>query len=357
VAKTGQKLQAGLANNGLSPGLLDKIVCPRDKQALRFEAGKLRCPDEHSYAVIEGVPILLVADARQTHSEGLRSLQVAETGDTSCIGDLETVPGQIDAFVQDWIAATNGNMYRHLIGKLEEYPIPRLRLPPGNGASFLEIGCSWGRWCVAAARAGYRPIGIDPSLKGVRAAQRVARQLGISAVYVVADGRYLPFRDGTFQRVFSYSVLQHLSPQDVRDTLIEIGRVLSPEGNTTVQMANALGVRCLYHQLRRGFREAKAFEVRYWTPRQLRNVFEALIGPSRLSVDGFFSLNAQLSDARFLSLPYRTVVYASEALRLLSVWLPPLSYVADSLYVSSSREIIRSPGQSQSRRSAVSSNL
>jgi uncharacterized protein YbaR (Trm112 family)/2-polyprenyl-3-methyl-5-hydroxy-6-metoxy-1,4-benzoquinol methylase len=339
VAKTEQKLQIELASNGLSAGLLERVVCPRDKQGLRLEAGKLRCPDDHSYAVIDGVPILLVGEARQTHSEGVRSLQVAETGDTSPIGDLEVVPDQIDPFVQDWIGATNGNMYRHLIGKLQEYPIPRLRLPPGDGASFLEIGCSWGRWCVAAGRAGYRPVGIDPSLKGVRAAQRVARQLGISALYLVADGRYLPFRDGSFQRVFSYSVLQHLSPQDLRDTVIEIDRVLSSEGNTTVQMANAFGVRCLYHQLRRGFREAKAFEVRYWTPRQLRNVFETIIGPSRLSVDGFLSLNAQLSDARFLSFPYRAVVYASEALRLLSTWLPPLTYVADSLYVSSSHRV------------------
>jgi SAM-dependent methyltransferase/uncharacterized protein YbaR (Trm112 family) len=324
-------------SNELSAGLLETIVCPRDMQPLRFEAGKLLCSRDHSYAVVEGVPILLLQEARQTHVEGARSLQVAETGEISQIGNLEIVPDHIDLFVQDWIGATNGNLYRHLIGRLKEYPIPHLRLPPGNGASFLEIGCSWGRWCIAAARAGYRPVGIDPSLKGVRAAQRVARQLGISASYLVADGRHLPFRDGTFPRVFSYSVLQHLSPADFRDTLIEINRVLGADGSTTVQMANTFGVRCLYHQLRRRFREARGFEVRYWTPRQLRNVFEAVIGPSRLSVDGFFSLNAQLSDARFLSFPYRTVVYASEALRLLSTWLPPLTYFADSLYVSSSR--------------------
>jgi len=334
-----QKVQTESANIDLSAALLETIVCPRDKQPLRLEAGKLHCSGDHSYAVVDGIPILLVKEERQTHTEGLRSLQVAETGDTSQMGDLDVVAGQIDPFVQDWIAATNGNMYRHLIGRLMEYPIPGLRLPPGNGASFLEIGCSWGRWCMAAARAGYRPVGIDPSLKGVRAAQRVARQLGISAVYVVADGRYLPFRDGSFHQVFSYSVLQHLSPADVRDTLLEINRVLSTDGTTTVQMANAFGVRCLYHQVRRGFREAREFEVRYWTPQQLRTTFEAAIGPSHLLADGFFSLNAQLSDARFLPLPYRAIVYASEMMRFLSIWLPPLSYLADSLYISASRGI------------------
>jgi ubiquinone/menaquinone biosynthesis C-methylase UbiE len=71
-------------------------------------------------------------------------------------------------------------------------------MPSGNGASFLEIGCSWRRWSTAAARAGYRLVGIDPSLKGIRAAQRVARQLGIEAIYLVADGRFLPFRKESF---------------------------------------------------------------------------------------------------------------------------------------------------------------
>ncbi|PYX78207.1 MAG: hypothetical protein DMG70_32490 [Acidobacteria bacterium] len=156
---------------------------------------------------------------------------------------------------RNWIEATNDNLYRHLTGRLQEYPIPGLRLPPGNGASFLEIGCSWGRWCIAAARAGYRPFGIDPSLKGVLAAQRVARQLGILAYYLVADGRYLPFRDSTFQRVFSYSVLKHLSPADVRDTVIEIDRVLSTDGTKTLQMSNTSRCALSLSPVRRRFRE------------------------------------------------------------------------------------------------------
>jgi 2-polyprenyl-3-methyl-5-hydroxy-6-metoxy-1,4-benzoquinol methylase len=84
-------------------------------------------------------------------------------------------------------AATNGMLYIRLIGKLTDYPIPYLRLPPGEGKRFLEIGCNWGRWCIAAARMGYRPVGIDPSLKGIRAARQVALHLGIQAHYVAAD--------------------------------------------------------------------------------------------------------------------------------------------------------------------------
>jgi SAM-dependent methyltransferase len=202
---------------------------------------------------------------------------------------------------------------------------------------FLEIGSNWGRWCIAAAQRGYRVVGIDPSLRSILAARRVARQLGVPALYLVADGRYLPFADATFQQVFSYSVLQHLSKQDVGTVLPEIRRVLQPSGRCLIQMPNVFGVRCLYHQARRGFRETRDFEVRYWTVPELKRVFGSAIGPSQVAVDGFFSLNPQISDVRLLPRRYRPIVHASEGLRQLSAAVPPLAYVADSLYVTSVR--------------------
>src|SRR4029077_509606 len=113
--------------------------------------------------------------------------------------------------------------------------------------------------------------------------------------YVVADGRYLAFSVGPFDRVFSYRVLEHLCQEDVRLTLLEICQVLRSSGECQVQMPNAYGIRCLYHQARRGFRETRDFEVRYWTTRELLSTFGTAVGPARISVDGYFSLNAQSS--------------------------------------------------------------
>ena len=124
-------------------------------------------------------------------------------------------------------AATNGIAYRHLVGKLKEYPLPEIRLPQGNRQTFLDIGCSWGRWCIAAARKGYTPIGIDPSLGAVMAANRIARQMGLQIKYVVGDGRFLPFKPEALDCVFSYSVLQHFSREDVAQRL-RIHRALPP---------------------------------------------------------------------------------------------------------------------------------
>ncbi len=322
----------------LDPRVLELVVCPRDRTTLRLSASSLICEIDHRYGVVDGIPILLLEEKPQTHIEGTRSLEAA-AGKVS--GDFVSNPdsAQVHPWVNREIAATNGMLFRSVIGKLTEYPIPELRLPPGEGRVFLEVGCSWGRWCVAAARAGYQPIGIDPSLKGVRTARDVACQLGIDALFMVADGRHLPFRDQFFDQVFSYSVLQHLAKEDVRLVLQDIRRVLRIGGSALVQMANAFGMRSLYHQARRGFRKTRGFEVRYWSLPELQTAFAELIGPSEVLVDGYLTLNPQLSEARLLPLRYRTVVYFSEVLRQLSKVFGPLKYVADSLYVLARREL------------------
>ena len=321
----------------IEPYVLELLACPRDKRPLQLEEAAFVCAEGHRYPIIEGVPIFLLSEAEQTHIEGARAVLVGQSGDASGLARFEIIPGKIDPFVQNAIGATNGGLYQHLVGKLTQYPIPDLRLRPGDGKLFLEIGCNWGRWCIAAAKAGYRPVGIDPSLKSIRAANRVATQLGIPASYLVADARHLPFRDCAFDQIFSYSVLQHLSKEHARDSLGEMKRTLKAGGNTLVQMANAYGLRCLYHQARRGFRSAREFEVRYWRPAELKAAFTSAIGPTCMTADGYFSLNVQPSDMEFMPPHYRALVRTSEVLRKISDRVPPLAKLADSLYLSAER--------------------
>jgi len=321
----------------LYPHLLEILACPRDGKALLEIPGFLVCPEDHRYAIVEGVPIMLRSDVPQTHIEAERALAIAEEGDKAVLPRIVVKANEVDPFVQNTIAATNGGMYIPLIGKLKEYPIPKLRMAQGNGALFLDVGCNWGRWCIAASRRGYRPVGIDPSLKSIRSAYRVTRQLGLQIPFVVGDGRYLPFADLIFDRVFSYSVLQHLSKENCLAVLREVRRVLKIEGQGMVQMPNVFGIRSFYNQLRRGFRPPEGFDVRYWTRKALLEAFSSAIGPSQLSVDGYFSLDAQISDIHLLPRRYRPIVYASEGLRKLSAKLPWMGFFADSLYVTAAR--------------------
>lgn len=240
---------------------------------------------------------------------------------------------QVDPYVAELIIGTHGNLYRRLAEGMPRYPIPDFPLPPGKGELLLDIGCNWGRWSIAAARAAYRVVGVDPSFEAIVAAGRIARQLGVQAEYVVADARRLPFPDGAFDVVFSYGVLQHFSKEDVRTAVAEIARVLRPGGTSWVQMPNAIALRSAYQLARRGFREGSRFEVRYWRPGELREVFGA-IGPTKLSTDGFFTLNPQTSDLDLLPRHFRALVRASEALKRLRV---PTA-VADSVNVRSTRQ-------------------
>ena len=89
--------------------------------------------------------------------------------------------------------------------------------------------------------------------------------------------------------------LQHTGNEDVRLVLREIRRTLKRRGVSMVEMPNKAGLRNLYVQARRGFREATYTEVRYWWPKDLVS-FGECIGPTRLEIDGFFTINPQVSE-------------------------------------------------------------
>jgi len=313
------------------------LACPRDQLPLIASDAALVCSEGHRYPIVDGIPILLRDDVAHTHWAADLSIEAGRKGaPPGGWADPPPTAG-VHPFVQQAISATGGNLYRSLPGGLKRYPIPDIPLAPGGGRTLVDVGCNWGRWTIAAAKRGYHAVGVDPSLQALLAARHVCAQLGIEADFVIGDARHLPFRAGAVDTAFSYSVIQHFSKPDARSAVAEIGRVLTPGGRTVVQMPNAFGIRCLFHQAKRGLREPREFEVRYWSPGELRRMFEDLVGPARLSVDGFFSLNAQPAEADVLPPRYRALVHVSAALARLANRIPPLIRVADSLYVTSDR--------------------
>jgi SAM-dependent methyltransferase len=311
-----------------------ELACPRDRSPLDPRGETLVCAEGHEYPLVEGIPALVLDELDATQPgywatpEQIAAVRAAKA--PAVEGD------PVDPYVAELIVGTHGKLYRHLQAGLPRYPIPDFPLAPARGGLLLDIGCNWGRWTIAAGRAGYRPIGIDPSFEAIVAARRIARQLGAEVRYLVADARRLPFADGTFDVVFSYGVLQHFSKADAAVAVGEIARTLKPAGTSLVQMANAFGPRNATQLARRGFREGERFDVRYWRPAELVRTFSA-IGPTTLSTDGFFTLNPQKRDLDLLPPRYRLLVRASEALRRASARLPVLTKLADGVYVRSTR--------------------
>ena len=267
----------------------------------------------------------------------LESLGISEDEKQGVADLARQGAGAVDPVVSFLVGATSGHMYQDLIGRLGSYPIPEFRMEEGRGRLLLDLGCSWGRWSIAAARKGYDVVGIDPSLGAVMAARRAARAVGIASRYVVADARFLPFPAAAFDTVFSYSVLQHMSKDDVRLVLRQVARVLRPGGSSLIQMASGCGIRSLYHLTRRKFRSPERFDVRYWRPAEMLREFGGSIGPSTLSADCYFGLGLQSADAALMGRTKRFILRASRLMVRASRRVPPMTLLADSIYIESQR--------------------
>ena len=314
--------------------LRQQVVCPRDRASLTAFGDELVCAAGHRYPVAGSVPVLLRDDVEPTLGVFAETLAAAKAASGAGAGTDEPVAG-IDPYVQEMVAHTCGRLYQPAVGRLRRYPIPEIPLEPGRGRWLLDIGCGWGRWSIAAARKGYRVVGIDSALEAAHAATRVSRQLGVAAAFAVADGRHLPFADASFDAVFSYGVLQHFSKPDVRRTLAEVSRTLKDGGTCVVGMPNSFGPLTTLRRLQTVVRPPQRFDVRYWTPRELASTFTESIGATSLAPDSYFFLTGQASDRDLLPARYRLLVSLSELLRRASERVTPLRYLADTFYVRS----------------------
>jgi SAM-dependent methyltransferase/uncharacterized protein YbaR (Trm112 family) len=339
----------------LDPWYLENLVCPVSGESLKEQAGYLTSPSGRRYPIANGIPVMLIEELPQTIGVARASIDAGNriaTGrqDEFCVESLgltETERHEVacriennpnadpDVVASFLIGATSGYAYENLIGKMNSYPIPAIAIKPGRGQLLLDIGCNWGRWSIASARLGYQTVGIDPSLGAVLAARRIAQKEGLDCRFVVGDGRFLPFRPNVFDTVYSFSVLQHFSDKDATKTLKEVGRVLRAGGNSCIQMPNAFGLRCLWHQIRRGFRPPTDFEVRYFSIPQLQRMFEAQIGATTSRVHCFFGIGLLPSDFQFMGPIGKLLIVASEALRVVSFVVPPIKFAADSVYLES----------------------
>jgi SAM-dependent methyltransferase len=99
-----------------------------------------------------------------------------------------------------------------------------LRRLPIDGR-VLDLGCGAGHDLSSMSDAGRLGIGLDYAEHIVQ----IARSISSSPV-VAADMRSIPFRDQAFDGVWASASLLHLPRRDLSKTLLEIRRVLRPEG-------------------------------------------------------------------------------------------------------------------------------
>lgn len=180
-------------------------------------------------------------------------------------------------------------------------------------------------------------IGIDIHLESLLAARWLAARLvpGREPLFVLGDARCLPFRDETFDGIFSYSVFQHFSKANASLLIAEARRVLKRRGTAVVQMPNRSGLKRLLslHQLRHPGGGSE-FDVRYYRVEELLEMF-SVIGQTHWRPDCFLGLNVHARDRPFITPSRRWIVDVAEGLRRASERFTPLRRLADSVFLTS----------------------
>ena len=94
----------------------------------------------------------------------------------------------------------------------------------------VDVGCGTGRAFLPLVEAGYRVIGLDPTMNGIRLSQQRVSQDLISAYPILASAAQFPLPTESISFVFAISSLFHLSHVELTSALQEIYRILLPGG-------------------------------------------------------------------------------------------------------------------------------
>ena len=173
----------------MKPGFIDLVVCPKCAAQLHpsgsvelgaeLEEGELRCQNDHSFRVLGGIP-------RFVDSE----LYVENFGFEWNMHARTQLDGASSDESERTFRAKTGFTPEDLRGRL-----------------ILDVGCGMGRFSDVVSRWGGTVVGIDLS-RAVEAAQRnIGRRENVNIAQ--ADIFELPFRDETFDFIFSIGVLHH----------------------------------------------------------------------------------------------------------------------------------------------------
>ena len=132
-------------------------------------------------------------------------------------------PAQYDDLADQWWDPAGGFAMLHWLAASRAEHVPPA---PGPDAVLVDLACGGGLMAPHVARLGYRHVGVDLGLAGLR----VARGHGVSVVRgsVLA----VPLADGCADVVVAGEILEHVD--DEAGLLAECARLLRPGGTLVV---------------------------------------------------------------------------------------------------------------------------
>lgn len=111
------------------------------------------------------------------------------------------------------------------------------------GMKVLDVGCGRGEIVRHCMQLGIEAYGIDyAQAAAVMTRDVIERELEqldshVKAGVLRCDAKKLPFPTGYFDRVLMYDVVEHLYPWELHEAMLEVHRVLKPNGMFIVHTA------------------------------------------------------------------------------------------------------------------------
>ncbi len=108
------------------------------------------------------------------------------------------------------------------------------------GMRVLDVGCGRGEILRHCAQLGAFACGVDYAPVALQLAHRVVTALDALQGRIAlgqANARQLPFASASFDRVLLFDVVEHLHPWELQAALLEVRRVLKPEGRLVIHTA------------------------------------------------------------------------------------------------------------------------
>lgn len=146
-------------------------------------------------------------------------------GEVKRFWDLNPCGGRWKDFKEkmEWALETENYIYEILSDKLL------------HNKKVLEIGCGQGMVLAFTSKKCKEIIGIDISMNSLKSAQLGIRELDIkNAKLILSDAENLPFKNESFDVVYSIGVLHHTP--DTQRAVDEIFRVLKYRGKVVIML-------------------------------------------------------------------------------------------------------------------------
>ena len=331
------------------------IICPKcTNHHLLFNLNNIVCEVcNEKYPIIYDIPVMITKEKCEKLKLNYYSDNVQDTILNS--NDFKKNEFGVLKYIKNILIGTSGILYED-INEPKRYPLANIPFPKLNKTEnhkLLEVGCGWGRWTINASQKGYDSIGIDKSLTSLIVAKKIAEELKIeNCNFICCDVLDLPLVSNSFDRIYSFSFLQHFSKDNLSKILKNIENKMTVKSIFKTQMINKYSVRGIYnnykikyfkeHMIKEGRmdddKDVNNFTVRYFSLKKIKQIFKNNFEIEKCENYSFFT-QAQLSDFEMFSVKSKIFLVITIIVNTITKVLPFLKYLTDNFIFTLKKKI------------------